>query len=90
MAASDKAATKTARGSILASEDWKPRNLGAAKAINSIPTIATTTPVTSGGNRTRNRCTSRDKIASNNPEIAVKPNSSGRPPSLPAKMDAVM
>ncbi|HEX2466399.1 MAG TPA: hypothetical protein VHR17_17390 [Thermoanaerobaculia bacterium] len=65
-------------------------NRGAPSPTSSIPTIATTSPVTSGGKSARSRRLRRDSRPSNKPAIAVMPKTSGSPPAAPAATDAEM
>ena len=69
---------------------WNPTNLGAPMLTSSIPTIATTRPVTSGGNSLRKGFITRESSVSKNPENIVMPHISGSPPAFPAKIDAEM
>src|SRR5580704_17908813 len=64
-----------------------PTKRGQPSAINCSPDIATISPVTSGGNKTRNRLVIRYNTPVINPADATIPNSSENPPVRSARID---
>ncbi len=67
---------------------FKPIKFFIENGITTIPTIKTTTPVTSFGKKNFNLCIIREKIDSNKPTTAVIPNINGRPPVCAAVIEA--
>ena len=84
MIASVPAATASPRPEIGSSGKLIPMNFEALSGTRDSPTMSTTSPVISGGNRKPSRWISRAKIASIRPAAMVMPRIRGSPPSQAA------
>nr|QNO54216.1 hypothetical protein IEMLPNFH_00017 [Methanosarcinales archaeon ANME-1 ERB7] len=74
--------------SVTVSVASMPIKLRMTSGMIAIPTMRTTRPVTSVGNRARRRCIIRERRTSKEPAMAVMPKRRESPPVCAARSDA--